>query len=205
MATGRPREFDPDAALDAAMKVFWHKGYEGASLDDLTHAMGINRPSLYAAFGNKESLFRKALDRYAHGPGSYLHKALAKPTAREAAECLLYGGIDVLTCPESPGGCLVVQTALACGQAAESIRRELVTVRTTSLDLIQKRFEKARHEGDLAKGVDCAGLARYVATVMHGLSVQAASGADRKQLQQVAEWALRAWPVSGSQENERDR
>src|SRR5260221_7462696 len=94
---GRPRAFDIAEALENALRVFWEKGYEGASLSDLTGAMGINRPSLYAAFGNKESLFRKVLDRYATGPADYVSKALAQPTARAAVEALLYGAADRLT------------------------------------------------------------------------------------------------------------
>src|SRR3954463_3624794 len=96
-ARGRPRKFDADQALDAALAVFWRKGYEGASLPDLTEAMGINRPSLYAAFGNKEELFRRAVDRYVEGPACFLRKALAEPTARAAAERLLAGGIELAT------------------------------------------------------------------------------------------------------------
>src|ERR1700687_5700303 len=107
--TGRPRSFDSDKALDAAMQVFWRKGYEGASLSDLTDAMGINRPSLYAAFGDKEALFRKALDRYAKGPAAYVREALNQPTAREVAQALLLGTADLLTDPQHPSGCLMVQ------------------------------------------------------------------------------------------------
>src|SRR5438876_317753 len=116
---GRPREFDPEKALDRALKVFWKKGYEGASLPELTRAMGINRPSLYAAFGNKEALFRKAMKRYAEGPASYVRRALEATTARRVFERLLEGGIDMVTRPGQPRGCLAVQGALACGEEAE--------------------------------------------------------------------------------------
>ncbi len=94
---GRPRSFETDKALDRALQVFWRKGYEGASLSDLTKAMGINRPSLYAAFGDKEALFRKALDRYTDGPAAYVREALHQPTARAVAERLLRGAADLLT------------------------------------------------------------------------------------------------------------
>ena len=117
MAMGRPREFDPDQVLDRALRVFWRSGYEGASMADLTEAMGITRPSLYAAFGNKEELFRKALDRYVDGPGGYVQTALAKPTAREVVEHLLYQAADAVTDPDNPPGCLAVQGALCCGHA----------------------------------------------------------------------------------------
>src|SRR2546428_11951738 len=112
MAQGRPREFDADKALDAALLLFWRHGYEGTSLAALTHAMGINVPSLYAAFGNKEMLFRKALDRYIQKPASYLPKALKEPTARGAAEKLFGGAINMVMNPRHPDGCLLVQGAL---------------------------------------------------------------------------------------------
>src|SRR5437660_6287285 len=114
MLVGRPREFDVEAALDRALEVFWRKGYEGASLPDLTRAMGINRPSLYAAFGNKEGLFRKALDRYAEGPAAYVREALNEPTARAVAERMLGEAIGLLTAPRNPRGCFImVQSAFA--------------------------------------------------------------------------------------------
>jgi AcrR family transcriptional regulator len=191
---GRPREFDVEEALDRALRVFWRKGYEGASLAELTEAMGINRPSLYAAFGSKEGLFLKALDRYAQGPAAYVGEALNEPTARAVAERLLGGTIDALTDPHNPHGCLVVQGALACSEAAESIRRELVARRAAGEAALRRRLERALAEGDLPADTDPADLARYVVTVIRGMAVQAASGARREELRRVAEMALRAWP-----------
>jgi AcrR family transcriptional regulator len=191
---GRPREFDTDKALDAALKVFWRKGYEGASLPELTKAMGINRPSLYAAFGNKEALFRKVLDRYAEGPSAYVGEALNEPTARAVAERLLEGTIDLLTDRRNPHGCLMVQGALACGEAAESVRRELASRRLASEAAVCQRFERALAEGDLPADCDPADLARYVVTVVRGMAVQAAGGAGREELRRVMALALRAWP-----------
>src|SRR5216683_2232994 len=140
---GRPRSFDMDQALDRALQVFWRKGYEGTSLSDLTGAMRINRPSLYAAFGNKEALFRKALDRYVEGPAAYVREALNEPTARAVAERLLGGAIDLLTHPRNPRGCLMVQGALACGKATESVRRELVSRRLAGEVAVRQRFGRA--------------------------------------------------------------
>src|SRR5580658_6972995 len=103
---GRPRAFDTEEALDRAMLVFWRKGYLGTSLSDLTNAMGIKRPSLYAAFGNKKSLFRKVLDRYFKGPSAYLNDALQEPTARAVVERYFQSVIDLLTDPQTPTTCL---------------------------------------------------------------------------------------------------
>ncbi len=194
MPRGRPREFDIEKALDRALKVFWRKGYEGASLPDLTKAMRINRPSLYAAFGNKEALFRKVLDRYVEGPAAYVREALDEPTARAVAERLLGGAIDLLTDPRNPQGCLMVQGALACGEAAESVRRELVARRVAGEVAVRQRFERARADGDLPADAGPADLARYVVTVIRGMAVQAAGGASREELRRVVEIALRAWP-----------
>jgi AcrR family transcriptional regulator len=191
---GRPRAFDVDKALDRALEVFWRKGYEGASLPDLTRAMGINRPSLYAAFGNKEALFRKALDRYDEGPAAYVREALDEPTARAVAERLLGGALDLLSDRRNPRGCLMVHGALACGKAAESVRKELAARRAAVEVALRRRFERARAEGDLPADADPADLARYLATVLRGMAVQAASGAGREEMRRVADLALRVWP-----------
>jgi AcrR family transcriptional regulator len=195
MPIGRPRAFDIDEALDRAMKVFWQKGYEGASLPDLTKAMGINRPSLYAAFGNKEALFRKAIDRYVAGPACHVKEALKEPTARRVVERLLYGSIDLITDSRNPCGCFMVQSALACGDTSDVIRQELVKRRAASEAALRERFERAVSEGDLPPGSDPADLARYVATLMHGMAVQAAGGTARDELLRVAAMAIRAWPT----------
>lgn len=194
MAAGRPRNFDMDQALDQALRVFWEKGYEGTSLPDLTEAMGINRPSLYAAFGNKEELFRKALDRYETGPTAFVARALEEPTARQVADRLLKEGINMVTHPDHPGGCLAVQGALVCGDDAQPIREELERRRKAGEVMIRKRFQRAKAEGDLPADVEPNDLARYVTTVMRGLAVQAAGGATRKELLRVAELAMQAWP-----------
>lgn len=195
MAKGRPREFDTDEALNRALIVFWRKGYEGASLPDLTEAMGISRPSLYAAFGNKEALFRKALDRYTEGPASYIREALSKSDAKDVFESLLRGAADSLTHPRHPRGCLMVHGALTCADACESVRKELMARRADGETLIRKRFDRARAEGDLPLGANPTDLARYVMTVIQGMSVQAAGGATRKELRRVAEASIRAWPA----------
>jgi AcrR family transcriptional regulator len=192
--TGRPREFNVDRALDRALKVFWRKGYEGATLPDLTKAMRINRPSLYAAFGSKEELFRKALDRYAEGPAGYIREALNEPTARAVVERLLRGTVEVVTDRRNPRGCLMVQGALACGEAADSIRKELVSRRLAGEAAIRKRFERAITEGDLPADANTADLARYIMTVIHGIAVQAAGGASRAELRRVAALTLQVWP-----------
>jgi AcrR family transcriptional regulator len=191
---GRPRSFDADQALDRALRVFWRKGYEGTSLPDLTKAMRINRPSMYAAFGNKEDLFRKVVDRYDSGPAGYAREALERPTAREVVERLLEGAVQLLTDPRNPGGCLMVQAALASGRVGETARRELAGRRAAGVAAIRRRFRRAIVEGDLPAEADAAILARFVATAMHGMAVQAASGASRRELRRVGDMFLRAWP-----------
>ena len=189
---GRPRAFDADVALERAMHVFWAKGYEGAALSDLTRAMRINRPSLYAAFGNKEQLFRKVLDRYASGPLAYFGKALTAPNVRDVVEEILFGAANMASDPRFPAGCLLVQGALACGIA--SARNEVAARRAAAEVALRRRLQRAKREGDLPKNADPADLAHYVMTVVRGMAVQAAGGASRDQLHRVAQIALRTWP-----------
>jgi len=191
---GRPRAFDPDAALERAMHVFWTKGYEGASLSDLTRAMRINRPSLYAAFGNKEQLFRKALDRYMSGPLAYFGEALAAPKARDVVQQILFGAAQMAGDPRIPAGCLMVQGALAVGDAAGSVRKEVAGRRAAGEVALRRRLQRAKREGDLPRNADPAELARYVMTVLRGMAVLGADGASPAQLRRVAQMALRAWP-----------
>jgi AcrR family transcriptional regulator len=194
MSRGRPREFDTEKALDAALLLFWRRGYEATSLSDLTKSMRINVPSLYSAFGNKEKLFKRVLERYLQKPASYLPRALEAPTARRAAERLFKGAIDMVMNPCHPDGCLLVQGALASSPAAASIRKELCLCRAAAEAAVRRRFELAIAEGDLPAGVSAAKLARYIITVLWGFSVQAAGGATRTQLREVARMALRCWP-----------
>ncbi|WP_193045509.1 TetR/AcrR family transcriptional regulator [Mycolicibacterium baixiangningiae] len=191
---GRPRAFDADEALDRAMRVFWEQGYEGASLTDLTEAMGISRTSMYAAFGNKEELFARVLQRYTEGPASYGPRALEEPTARHVAAAVLRGAITASTSPGGPAGCLGVQGALAAGAPAREVRDLLIAWRNDGVSQLRRRFQLAVDEGDLPCSANPGVLARYIVTLSNGIAVQAASGASRDDLQQVADAALRSWP-----------
>jgi AcrR family transcriptional regulator len=179
-AKGRPREFCVDEALAQALRVFWSKGYEGASLTDLTDAMGITRPSLYAAFGNKEALFRKALDA---------------PTARDVAERLLRGALEMQTSDCEPRGCLRVISSVACGVEAESIREEVIARRKSSSDALIARFEKAEAAGELPEHMNAEGLSGYLVALLQGLALQAGAGASREELERLVETSLAVWPT----------
>jgi len=192
---GRPREFDEDAAVDAAMRVFWEKGYEGASLDDLTAGMGINRSSLYSTFGDKEQLFQKVMTRYAVGPMGYFREALEKKTAREVVAAILNGSVDFLADPTHPSGCLSLQGGLACGTGMESVKQSLISWRGAVAASLEKRLKQARKEGDLPRHVDPASLARYVAILMSGLGVQSANGASKREMAGAVDLAIQSLPL----------
>jgi AcrR family transcriptional regulator len=191
---GRPRGFAENEALEAAMRVFWEKGYEGSTLADLTEAMGINRSSMYATFGDKEALFRLAINRYAEGPAAYVRGALEQPTVRAVVEALLRGALELLTDPSHPRGCLSVQGALACGSHAEPMKQAMIEWRRQGESDIHKRLHRARREGDLAKDVDPGDLTRYISTVLTGLAVQAANGPTRAEMTRLVDMVLRSMP-----------
>lgn len=192
MGMGRPREFDAETALDQAMEVFWRHGYEGATIAQLTEAMGINPPSLYACFGNKEGLLKAALDRYTKLRNVWMNEVVAAPTARDVAERMLMGIADRQTDPANPPGCLLVQGGIACGSGSENVPFELAARRAENEDQLRDRFVRAKAEGDLKPTSDPAALARYVSAVSVGMGVMASSGSDREALRQVASVAVQA-------------
>ena len=189
---GTPREFDAGSALDQAMEVFWRHGYEGATIAQLTDAMGINPPSLYAAFGNKEGLLKAALDRYSAKRAAWMDEVLSASTARDVAERMLMGIADTQTDPANPPGCLLVQGGLACGTGSENVPFELAARRALTEDQIRERFIRAKSEGDLKETADPVALARYLSAVSVGMGVMASSGADREALRQVAAVSVEA-------------
>lgn len=192
---GRPREFDPDEALHAALLQFWQKGYEGTSIADLCTAMGITKPSLYACFGNKEELFRKALDSYESRYLGFADAAMAEADVRTAMSKLLHGYAELLTVPDMPHGCMGLNGAMACSAESEPVRQELVQRRLTAEAALARRLERALDEGDLPGGTNVSALARYVAAVAQGLAVQAKAGATRDMLGEVIDLAMAGWPV----------
>jgi AcrR family transcriptional regulator len=192
---GRHREFDVEQVLDAALCVFWRKGYEGASYADLTEATGVERPALYSAFGNKEALFRQALARYDARYLDYIPEALQLPTARQVAAHILHQAVDLNTRYPEHTGCLGINGALAGSDDAEPVRQALVDFRAAGQAQLRERFERARAEGDLPMAANPDVLAAFVMAITHGMAVQAKAGFSRDMLEAVAEQALSTWPT----------
>lgn len=191
---GRHREFDVEKALDAALCVFWRKGYEGASYADLTEATGVERPALYSAFGNKEALFRRAMARYYERYLDYVPKALELPTARQVAAHILHSAADLHTRYPAHTGCLGINGVLAGSDDAEPVRQALIDARAAGEALLRERFERAKVEGDLPETARPDVLAAYVMAILHGMAVQAKAGFSRAMLDAVADQALSTWP-----------
>ncbi|WP_194897300.1 TetR/AcrR family transcriptional regulator [Catenulispora pinisilvae] len=189
---GRPRGFEENEVLDRAVRVFWEHGFEGASMSDLTAAMGINKPSLYAVFGSKEELFRRALVRYRDTYVAYAPATLEEPTAYGVVERYLRAAVDALTESGHPPGCLSIQGGLSCGPANSGITELLADFRAVFEGALAQRLARAEGEGDLVSGTDTAALARFVVTLGQGLAVHAAAGAGRESLQASVDVALRA-------------
>lgn len=190
---GRPRSFDRATALEAALLAFWEHGYEATSVSDLTRVMDIGAPSLYAAFGDKRSLFEEVVQEYGVRYGSFGDRALAEePTARAGIERMLREAAAEYTAPGRPHGCLVIHAAANCSTAEveESLRRR----RNANIAAIERRIGADVEEGVLPPDIDAAALARYTGAMIQGMSQQARDGASRTELEALAEIALAVWP-----------
>jgi AcrR family transcriptional regulator len=192
---GRPRAFDRDDALARAMQVFWARGYEGTSLADLTAAMGINRPSLYAAFGNKEALFAEALALYERNEGAIITRLLDEAqTARAAIEATMRHNARVYVEEGRPRGCMIVLSSLVGAVECESVRQLLAARRSAGEAELRDRIERGKADGDVPAAVDAGRLAGFITAVLQGMSVQARDGASRAELEGIVEAALSGWP-----------
>lgn len=185
---GRPRGFDPAAALDAALPVFWERGYAGASLGDVTAATGLHKPSLRAAFGDKEALFLAILDRYWSGRMAQTSQVLeAAPTAAAAMAAFLAKVAANLGAPQGPRGCLRVNAALECGDAAPaSVNAALRAMRAELVEAIRIRLQQGAAAGELPAGSDPPALAEAMATVVDGLAAAARAGTHADALRTTA-------------------
>ncbi|MFE1596043.1 TetR/AcrR family transcriptional regulator [Nocardia sp. NPDC058705] len=190
---GRPRGFDRDIALRRAMEVFWELGYDGASMSDLTAAMGINSPSLYAAFGDKEALFRAAVELYGRTEGSHTARALREqPTAYAAIETMLRDNIATYADPGLPNGCMVVLAGATYASRTASVREFLIEARRHTTADIRARLDRGVTDGDLAPGTDTASLAVLYSTLLYGLSIQARDGVGADELSAAVDSAMQA-------------
>lgn len=189
---GRPRSFDRQTALRQAVELFWEQGYEGTSIADLTAAMGIAAPSLYAAFGSKEDLFREAVAAYSED--SPTEQALAREgTAREVVAAMLYDNADDYADPSTPRGCMLVLGAPVGTPAHSGVRERLAAERRESVERLRERLDRGVADGDLPPGADTATLAAFYSTVLDGMSIKARDGASREELHAIAAAALAAW------------
>jgi AcrR family transcriptional regulator len=195
---GRHREYDVEEVLDAALCVFWRKGYEGTSYADLTAAAGVERPALYSAFGNKEAMFRQVLARYHERYMNHIPEALALPTSREVAAHLLYSSLELNTRYPDRTGCLGINGAVAGADESEPVRQALIEFRAAGEMQLRERFERAKAEGDLPPSAKPDALAAFLMAVLHGMALQAKAGFSRDMLKGVADQALSTWPGSTS-------
>ncbi|OON64221.1 TetR family transcriptional regulator [Massilia sp. KIM] len=189
---GRHRKIDMEKALDSVLCVFWRKGYEGASYADLTEAAGVERPALYSAFGNKESMFGLALERYYERYMDFYPEALKLPTSREVVREIMLRSIALNTSEQR--GCLGINGVLAGSDEAEPVRQALIEMRAGGEMQLRERLERAKAEGDLPESAQPDVLATYILAVLHGMAVQAKAGFPPQVLEAVAEQVLAAWP-----------
>lgn len=195
---GRPREFDRDAALLAAMRTFWTQGYEGTSIQDLVAAMGVNKPSLYSTFGCKEEIFREAVELYDRIEGRATSQSLAQAsTAREAVETMLRANARAYVVEEGPRGCMIVLSSLLGAPENESVRAFLAENRLNGETMLRDRLAQGIAAGDLDSSADVDQLAAFYTTVLEGLSIQARDGASVDKLNMIIDAAMLAWPAAG--------
>ncbi|HXM01582.1 MAG TPA: TetR/AcrR family transcriptional regulator [Chthoniobacterales bacterium] len=192
---GRPREFDQEKALDQALELFWRQGYEGTSIADLRKVIGITAPSLYAAFGSKEDLYRQVLEHYLAGLGRTLADALRKEANTYAAvKRFLFESAQKFAGPKTPRGCLISCAIPTCAPENRAVADVVAAKRITSVEILRSRFQQAVKNGELPRDTDTEQLARFYGAVIQGMSIQALDGASVKALRGIAETALRAWP-----------
>jgi AcrR family transcriptional regulator len=189
--TGRPISFDRDAALEAAMLLFWERGYEGTSMADLTQAMGLNPSSIYAAFGDKRALFSLAVMRYMESRAQYATKALEEPTLDKVIRALFDNTVVFLTTPGHPPTCMTLAGAVGCSVDATPARDIMTEIRKQNEVAMRQRFLQARKSGELPKDVNVDDYTRYLSSILAGLSVQAANGSTKAELKRTAKMALR--------------
>jgi AcrR family transcriptional regulator len=192
---GRPRSFDRAAALETAMRLFWARGYEATSVAELAEAMGINPPSLYAAFGDKRRLFAEAVQRYRAGPGSFAAEVFAcAASAREAVEGMLVRAAAAYADPARPPGCMVIHAGQNCARGDEEVAHALAHMRGEMESFIRARLEQGAAAGELPPDADTSDLAAFFAAVLQGMSTRARDGATTAHLEAIARRAMTAWP-----------
>lgn len=190
---GRPREFDRATALAAAARTFWRLGYEGASIADLTATMGITPQSLYSAFGSKADLYRESLAWYQGHVGVFVRKALEEePSVIAAFARMLKEAAQEYTRQGALRGCMLSTALLGCAEEHEAVAEHVAAMRSATLTAVQARIERGIADGELRRDTYARGLARYIAAIIQGMSVQAQDGADETELQAVAELAMAA-------------
>jgi AcrR family transcriptional regulator len=189
--TGRPIGFDRDAALEAAMLLFWERGYEGTSMADLTHSMGLNPSSIYAAFGDKQALFQLVVKRYMELRAQYAVKALEEPTLERFIRALFDNTVAFLTTPGHPPTCMTLAGAAGCSLDATPARDLMTAIRKQNQVALRERLLKARKSGELLKEINVDDYTRYLSTIIAGLSIQAANGSTKAELNRTAQMALR--------------
>jgi AcrR family transcriptional regulator len=187
---GRPRGFDEDQVIEAAMRLFWQKSFEGTTMTDLTNATGLSRSSIRAAFGSKDGLFLKAVERYKSRQMGYIPKALAEPTFPRAIEALLRGMVNYLSIPGNPKGCLSIHGALANGTDGELVTQVMAKWHRSGENGIKERIQQAQREGELSRDVNAADYARYIVTIMIGTAMRAVDGAGKAELTRTIDMAL---------------